>query len=138
MDTCYWTIRGDERGQVVLNQEVVMHYIVRLRKRDRILRCYSQENIPGGPLQDFEMEAWVTLKSKNISEMGRVEVLLLDETSNVISRINMNDLYATAEITRAHMTVEIAEHPIVFRKLVDTSGFYSTTFNQFRGAFTYC
>ncbi|NMW17385.1 phage tail family protein, partial [Bacillus paranthracis] len=62
----------------------------------------AKKNIPGGPLQDFEMEAWVTLKSKNIGEMGRVEVLLLDETSNVVSRINMNDLYATAEITRAH------------------------------------
>ncbi|WP_230459589.1 distal tail protein Dit [Bacillus cereus] len=93
----------------------------------------AKKNIPGGPLQDFEMEAWVTLKSKNIGEMGRVEVLLLDETSNVVSRINMNDLYATAEITRAHMTIGNSETPKSFRKLVDTSGFYSTTFNQFRG-----
>ncbi|ARW58399.1 tail fibers protein [Bacillus phage Tavor_SA] len=93
----------------------------------------AKKNIPGGPLQDFEMEAWVTLKSKNIGEMGRVEVLLLDETSNVVSRINMNDLYATAEITRAHMTIGNSGTPNSFRKLVDTSGFYSTTFNQFRG-----
>lgn len=93
----------------------------------------AKKNIPGGPLQDFEMEAWVTLKSKNIGEMGRVEVLLLDETSNVVSRINMNDLYATAEITRAHMKIGNSGTPNSFRKLVDTSGFYSTTFNQFRG-----
>ncbi|GMR66495.1 hypothetical protein BAC7755_31650 [Bacillus sp. MN7755] len=93
----------------------------------------AKKNIPGGPLQDFEMEAWVTLKSKNIGEMGRVEVLLLDESSNVVSRINMNDLYATAEITRAHMKIGNSGTPNSFRKLVDTSGYYSTTFNQFRG-----
>jgi len=93
----------------------------------------AKKNIPGGPLQDFEMEAWMTLKSKNIGEMGRVEVLLLDEASNVVARINMNDLYATAEITRAHMKIGNSGTPNSFRKLVDTSGYYSTTFNQFRG-----
>ncbi|MEB9684547.1 phage tail family protein [Bacillus anthracis] len=93
----------------------------------------AKKNIPGGPLQDFEMEAWVTLKSKNIGEMGRVEVLLLDEASNVVARINMNDLYATAEITRTHMKIGNSGTPNSFRKLVDTSGYYSTTFNQFRG-----
>lgn len=93
----------------------------------------AKKNIPGGPLQDFEMEAWMTLKSKNIGEMGRVEVLLLDEASNVVTRINMNDLYATAEITRAHMKIGNSGTPNSFRKLVDTSGYYSTTFNQFRG-----
>ncbi|MBH0346478.1 phage tail protein [Bacillus thuringiensis serovar muju] len=93
----------------------------------------AKKNIPGGPLQDFEMETWMTLKSKNIGEMGRVEVLLLDETSNVVARINMNDLYATAEITRAHMKIGNSGTPNSFRKLVDTSGYYSTTFNQFRG-----
>ncbi|EEM58643.1 phage tail protein [Bacillus thuringiensis serovar israelensis] len=93
----------------------------------------AKKNIPGGPLQDFEMEAWMTLKSKNIGEMGRVEVLLLDETGNLVTRINMNDLYATAEITRAHMKIGNSGTPNSLRKLVDTSGYYSTTFNQFRG-----
>ncbi|PEJ57825.1 distal tail protein Dit [Bacillus wiedmannii] len=93
----------------------------------------AKKNIPGGPLQDFEMEAWMTLKSKNIGEMGRVEVLLLDETGDLVTRINMNDLYATAEITRAHMKIGNSGTPNSFRKLVDTSGYYSTTFNQFRG-----
>lgn len=93
----------------------------------------AKKNIPGGPLQDFEMEAWMTLKSKNIGEMGRVEVLLLDETGNLVTRINMNDLYATAEITRAHMKIGNSGTPNSIRKLVDTSGYYSTTFNQFRG-----
>ncbi|MDP1457971.1 phage tail family protein [Bacillus wiedmannii] len=93
----------------------------------------AKKNIPGGPLQDFEMEAWMTLKSKNIGEMGRVEVLLLDDASNLVARINMNDLYATAEITRAHMKIGNSGTPNSIKKLVDTSGRYSSTFNQFRG-----
>ncbi len=93
----------------------------------------AKKNIPGGPLQDFEMETWMTLQSKSIGEMGRVEVLLLDEASNVVTRINMNDLYADAEITKAYMRVGNNGTPNSIRKLVDTSGGYSTTFNQFRG-----
>ncbi|PGT50518.1 phage tail protein, partial [Bacillus cereus] len=53
----------------------------------------AKKNIPGGPIQDFEMEARVHLQSKHIDQMGRVEVLLLDDTSNIVARINMNDLY---------------------------------------------
>jgi len=65
--------------------------------------------------------------------MGRVEVLLLDEASNIAARINMNDLYADAEITRSYMRVGNNGTPNSIRKLVDTSGGYTTTFNQFRG-----
>jgi len=93
----------------------------------------AKKSIPGGPLQDFEMETWVTLKSKNIGEMGRVEVLLLDDASNVVAQINMNDLYAEAEITKAYMRIGNNGTPNSMRKLVDTSGGYSTTFNKFRG-----
>ena len=93
----------------------------------------AKKSIPGGPLQDFEIEAWMTLKSKNIEEMGRCEVLLLDEASNLVARINMNDLYVTAEITKAHMKIGNSGTPNSIRKLVDTSGYYLSTFNQFRG-----
>ncbi|HDR4520585.1 TPA: phage tail family protein [Bacillus cereus] len=93
----------------------------------------AKKNIPGGPIQDFEMEAWVNLRSKSIEEMGRIEVLLLDDSSNLVARINMNDLYVTAEITKAHMKIGSESTPGSLRKLVDTSGFYTTTFNQFRG-----
>ncbi|WHT87153.1 distal tail protein Dit [Bacillus cereus] len=93
----------------------------------------AKKNIPGGPLQDFEMETWITLQSKSIAEMGRVEVLLLDEASNVVARINMNDLYDNAEITKAYMRIGNNGTPNSIKKLVDTSGGYSTTFNKFRG-----
>ncbi|MBL3753692.1 phage tail family protein [Bacillus cereus group sp. TH43LC] len=93
----------------------------------------AKKNIPGGPLQDFEMETWVTLKSKSIGEMGRVEVLLLDDASNIVARINMSDLYWDAEITKAYMRIGNAGTPNSIRKLVDTSGAHPNTFNQFYG-----
>lgn len=93
----------------------------------------AKKSIPGGPLQDFEMEVWMTFQSKNIDEMGRCEVLLLDDASNLVARINMNDLYVTAEITKAHMKIGNSGTPNSIQKLVDTSGFYQNTFNKFRG-----
>ncbi|PEL80014.1 distal tail protein Dit [Bacillus wiedmannii] len=93
----------------------------------------AKKNIPGGPLQDFEIETWMTFQSKNIDEMGRCEVLLLDDASNLVARINMNDLYDNAEITKAHMKIGNSGTPNSIRKLVDTSGGYTTTFNKFRG-----
>ncbi|MGG0446717.1 distal tail protein Dit [Bacillus mycoides] len=93
----------------------------------------AKKNIPGGPLQDFEMETWVRLKSKSIGEMGRVEVLLLDDTSNIVTRINMNDLYWDAEMSKAYMRIGNAGTPNSIRKLVDTSGAHPNTFNNFNG-----
>lgn len=93
----------------------------------------AKKSIPSGPLQDFEMETWVRLKSKSIGEMGRVEVLLLDDASNIVARINMNDLYWDAEITKAYMRIGNAGTPNSIRKLVDTSGAHPNTFNQFYG-----
>ncbi|MGG0645497.1 distal tail protein Dit [Bacillus mycoides] len=93
----------------------------------------SKKSIPGGPIQDFEMEARVHLQSKNIDQMGRVEVLLIDEASNVVARINMNDLYADAEITKAYMRVGNNGTPNSIRKLVDTTGAHPNTFNNFNG-----
>ncbi|HDR7595241.1 TPA: phage tail family protein [Bacillus mycoides] len=92
-----------------------------------------KKNIPGGPLKDFEMEARVHLQSRHIDQMGRVEVLLLDEASNVVARINMNDLYNEAEITKAYMRIGNIGTPNSIRKLADTSGAHPTTFNNFYG-----
>ncbi|MEV5110924.1 phage tail family protein [Bacillus sp. LBA3-1-1.1] len=93
----------------------------------------AKRSIPGGPLQDFEMETWVRLKSKGVGEMGRVEVLLLDDASNIVTRINMNDLYWDAEMTKAYMRIGNAGTPNSIRKLVDTSGAHPNALNQFYG-----
>ncbi|MGW6145900.1 distal tail protein Dit [Bacillus mycoides] len=93
----------------------------------------AKKSIPGGPMQDFEMEARVHLQSKNIDQMGRVEVLLLDEASNIVSRININDLYWDAEITKAYMRIGNNGTPNSIRKLVDTTGAHPNTFNNFNG-----
>ncbi|QCQ57801.1 distal tail protein [Bacillus phage vB_BtS_B83] len=93
----------------------------------------AKKNIPGGPLQDFELEAWVHLQSRNADQMGRVEIILLDETSNMVAQINMSDLYWDAEITKAHMTLGDNAVPGSRRLLVETSGAHPNTFNQFYG-----
>ncbi|MEX0418505.1 distal tail protein Dit [Bacillus sp. C30] len=93
----------------------------------------SKKSIPSGPLQDFEMETWVRLKARNIGEMGRVEILLLDDASNIVTRINMNSLYWDAEMTKAYMRIGNVGTPNSIRKLVDTSGAHPNTFNQFYG-----
>ncbi len=55
------------------------------------------------------------MKSKSIGEMGRVEVLLLDDASNIVARINMNDLYWDAEITKKlTCELEMPEHLTVY------------------------
>lgn len=92
-----------------------------------------KKNIPGGPIQDFEIEARVHLQSKHIDQMGRVEILLLGETSEVVARINMNDLYGDAEITKAYMRIGNSGTPNSLRKMVDTSGVHPNTFNNFYG-----
>ncbi|MGH0939906.1 distal tail protein Dit [Bacillus mycoides] len=93
----------------------------------------AKKNIPGGSIQDFEMEARVHLQSRNVDQMGRVEILLLGETSEVVARININDLYWDAEITKAHMKIGNSGTPNSNRKLVDTSGAHPNTFNNFYG-----
>ncbi|PFV75372.1 phage tail protein [Bacillus sp. AFS059628] len=93
----------------------------------------AKKNIPGGPLQDFELEAWVHLQSKNADQMGRVEIILLDETSNMVAQINMSDLYWDAEITKAHATIGDNAVPGSRRLLVETSGAHPNTFNNFYG-----
>ncbi|MBG0962429.1 distal tail protein Dit [Bacillus sp. SRB1LM] len=92
-----------------------------------------KKNIPGGPLQDFEMEAWVHLQSSHANQMGKVEVLLLDERGDIVARINMNDLYGDAEITKAYMRIGNTGTPGSIRKLADTSGAHPNMFNKFYG-----
>ncbi|MEC2809336.1 phage tail family protein, partial [Bacillus cereus] len=70
-----------------------------------------KKSIPGGPVQDFIMQAHVTCKSKKINEMGRVEIAILDENSKVLSKIAMNDLYWQAEQNFGTMVIGYDNKP---------------------------
>ncbi|PEQ47302.1 distal tail protein Dit, partial [Bacillus cereus] len=59
--------------------------------------CIAKKNIPQGPLQDFIMQAYVGIRSSHPDQMGRVEVGLLDENSDYVARISMNDVHWQAE-----------------------------------------
>ncbi|WP_242265603.1 distal tail protein Dit, partial [Bacillus cereus group sp. BfR-BA-01327] len=59
--------------------------------------CIAKKNIPQGPLQDFIMQAYVGVRSSHPDQMGRVEIGLLDENSDYVARISMNDVHWQAE-----------------------------------------
>ncbi|MEB9119211.1 phage tail family protein, partial [Bacillus cereus] len=89
-----------------------------------------KKSIPGGPVQDFIMQAHVTCKSKKINEMGRVEIAILDENSKVLSKIAMNDLYWQAEQNFGTMVIGYDNKPGK-TGLIYESGDYPNTWNQY-------
>ncbi|MCU5346234.1 phage tail family protein [Bacillus cereus] len=91
-----------------------------------------KKSIPGGPVQDFIMQAYVTCKSKKINEMGRVEIAILDENSKVLSKIAMNDLFWQAEQTFGTMVIGYDNKPGK-TGLIYESGDYPNTWNQYFG-----
>ncbi|MEK4810094.1 MULTISPECIES: distal tail protein Dit [Bacillus] len=91
-----------------------------------------KKSIPGGPVQDFIMQAHVTCKSKKINEMGRVEIAILDENSKVLSKIAMNDLYWQAEQNFGTMVIGYDNKPGK-TGLIYESGDYPNTWNQYYG-----
>ncbi|MCU5085415.1 phage tail family protein [Bacillus cereus] len=91
-----------------------------------------KKSIPGGPAQDFIMQAYVTCKSKKINEMGRVEIAILDENSKVLSKIAMNDLFWQAEQNFGTMVIGYDNKPGK-TGLIYESGDYPNTWNQYFG-----
>ncbi|WP_368509276.1 distal tail protein Dit [Bacillus thuringiensis] len=91
-----------------------------------------KKNIPGGPKQDFIMQAYVTCKSTARNQMGRVEIAILDENSKVLSKIAMNDVFWQAEQNVGTMVIGYDEKP-GRTTLIHESGDYSTTWNQYFG-----
>ncbi|WP_144502200.1 distal tail protein Dit [Bacillus thuringiensis] len=91
-----------------------------------------KKSIPGGPVQNFIMQAYVTCKSKKINEMGRVEIAILDENSKVLSKIAMNDLFWQAEQNFGTMVIGYDNKPGK-TGLIYESGDYPNTWNQYFG-----
>ncbi|MGX5629087.1 distal tail protein Dit [Bacillus thuringiensis] len=91
-----------------------------------------KKNIPGGPKQDFIMQAYVTCKSTARNQMGRVEIAILDENSKVLSKIAMNDVFWQAEQNVGTMVIGYDEKP-GRTTLIHESGDYPTTWNQYFG-----
>lgn len=91
-----------------------------------------KKNIPGGPKQDFIMQAYVTCKSTARNQMGRVEIAILDENSKVLSKIAMNDVFWQAEQNVGTMVIGYDGKP-GRTTLIYESGDYPTTWNQYFG-----
>ncbi|HGO9433286.1 TPA: distal tail protein Dit [Bacillus cereus] len=91
-----------------------------------------KKSIPGGPVQDFILQAYVTCKSKKINEMGRVEIAILDENSKVLSKIAMTDVFWQAEQNFGTMVIGY-DNKLGRRSLIHESGDHPNTWNQYYG-----
>ncbi|HFK1717469.1 phage tail protein [Bacillus cereus] len=95
--------------------------------------CIAKKNIPQGPLQDFIMQAYVGVRSSHPDQMGRVEIGLLDENSDYVARISMNDVHWQAEQNTGFAKLGNKKKPVSERVLINESGDHPTTWNQYRG-----
>lgn len=95
--------------------------------------CIAKKNIPQGPLQDFIMQAYVGLRSSHPDQMGRVEIGLLDENSDYVARISMNDVHWQAEQNTGFAKLGNKKKPVSERVLINEPGDHPTTWNQYRG-----
>ncbi|WP_202822680.1 distal tail protein Dit [Bacillus cereus] len=95
--------------------------------------CIAKKNIPQGPLQDFIMQAYVGVRSSHPDQMGRVEIGLLDENSDYVARISMNDVHWQAEQNTGFAKLGNKKKPNGERVLINEPGDHPTTWNQYRG-----
>ncbi|WP_130068074.1 distal tail protein Dit [Bacillus albus] len=94
--------------------------------------CIAKKNIPQGPLQDFIMQAYVGVRSWHWDQMGRVEIGLLDENGDYVTRISMSDVHWEAEQNTGFASVGNRTKP-KGQVFINESGDYPTTWNQYRG-----
>ncbi|MDA2650146.1 phage tail family protein [Bacillus cereus] len=95
--------------------------------------CIAKKNIPQGPLQDFIMQAYVGVRSSHPDQMGRVEIGLLDENSDYVARISMNDVHWQAEQNTGFAKLGNKKKSAGERVLINEPGDHPTTWNQYRG-----
>ncbi|MEC0037725.1 phage tail family protein [Bacillus cereus] len=94
--------------------------------------CIAKKNIPQGPLQDFIMQAYVHINSYHWDQMGRVEIGLLDESSDYVARISMSDVQWEAEQNSGFASVGNSKKP-GGQVLINEHGDYPDTWTNFRG-----
>lgn len=87
-------------------------------------------DISNGPLTDFKADMKVKLFSSYMNQVGKIVLMFLAQDGSVISELNMNDDYASHVRTKANAVIGGT------KTLVDTTGFYDTTFNDFRGHYS--
>ncbi|MCP1285375.1 phage tail family protein [Bacillus sp. S0635] len=84
-------------------------------------------DILGGPLIDFKADINIKLFSSHMTQVGKVVLMFLADDNSVIAEINMNDAYASHTITKANAVIGGT------KTMVDSTGYYTTTFNDFNG-----
>ena len=89
-----------------------------------------KKSIPGGPLQDFIMDAYVRFNCSSYVQMGQVEVALLDENSKPVVRLSLSDVYWEAEETFGVAKIAYPGHQAE-QVMLYTRGMHPWTWNNF-------
>lgn len=91
-----------------------------------------KKSIPGGPLQDFIMDAYVRFNCSSYVQMGQVEVVLLDENSKPVVRLSLSDVFWEAEETFGVAKIAYPGHQAE-QVMLYTRGMHPWTWNNFYG-----
>lgn len=91
-----------------------------------------KKSIPGGPLQDFIMDAYVRFNCSSYVQMGQVEVALLDENSKPVVRLSLSDVFWEAEETFGVAKIAYPGHQAE-QVMLYTRGMHPWTWNNFYG-----
>ncbi|PKJ55197.1 distal tail protein Dit [Bacillus sp. SN10] len=91
-----------------------------------------KKSIPGGPLQDFIMDAYVRFNCSSYVQMGQVEVALLDENSKPVVRLSLSDVFWEAEETFGVAKIAYPGHQAE-QVMLHTRGMHPWTWNNFYG-----
>lgn len=84
-------------------------------------------DIPVSPLTDFKADMRLKLFSSYMNQVGKVVLMFLAQDGSVVAELNMNDDYASHNMNKATAVIGGS------KTIVNTTGFYDTTFNDFRG-----
>ncbi|HDR7542035.1 distal tail protein Dit [Bacillus sp. CH_442] len=91
-----------------------------------------KKSIPGGPLQDFIMDAYARFNCSSYVQMGQVEVALLDENSKPVVRLSLSDVFWEAEETFGVAKIAYPGHQAE-QVMLYTRGMHPWTWNNFYG-----
>lgn len=91
-----------------------------------------RRSIPGGPIQDFVLETYVSFGADTIEEIGRVEIQLLDNNSKVVCRTSIEEKSYYERANWGKVSLGHYTDPN-WKDLIHETGDYRDTWNDFYG-----
>ncbi|MEH6977972.1 MULTISPECIES: distal tail protein Dit [Bacillus] len=91
-----------------------------------------RRSIPGGPVQDFVLETYVSFGADTVEEIGKIEIQLLDNNSKVVCRTSIEEKSYSERANWGRVALGHYTHP-KWVDLIHETGDYRDTWNDFYG-----